>query len=142
MLLQQRQTSLGTFFRSSLISSIAAELTFVGVWLSLNPLDDLPLVLSSLLLPLLLLYLGMLPINLFLWICTIFVGRIIPRLATHPLITTLLFMVIGGGSTALLFYALLNGLGTEREFFRVALLGGAVGGVIAGAMMARITDRR
>lgn len=130
------------FLRSSLLSTVAATLTLVGIWVARNPVGEIGMILSIILIPLLLLYGGMLPVNLLLLLLGTLIRRFIPRLGESPLLVTVILALAGAGAGVGVVALGLGTLGLESEFFQVVILGAAVGGIVAGWIMTGTTRRR
>lgn len=130
------------FLRSSLLSTVAATLTLVGIWVARNPVGEIGMILSIILIPLLLLYGGMLPVNLLLLLLGTLIRRFIPRIGESPLLATVILALAGAGAGLGVAALALGTLGLESEFFQVVILGATVGGIVAGWIMAGATRRR
>lgn len=130
------------FLRASLLSTVAATVTLLGIWVARNPVDEIGMILSIILIPLLLLYGCMLPVNLLLLLLATLLRRFVPRIGETPLLATVILALVGAGAGVGVVALALGALGLESEFFQVVILGAAVGGIVAGWMMTGATRRR
>ncbi len=136
MTIRHRPLPIRLFLRASLLSACAATLTFVIVWMLRNPIDDISLIVPILLIPLLLLYGGMLPVNLLLLLCTVLLRSFAPGIAGSATAATILLALIGGAAAAGVVAVALGTLGLESAFVQVVMLGATIGGIVSGWVMA------